>query len=113
MIFHITDKVAWRHAQAAGRYQPPSLAEEGFVHASTAVQVQATAERFFAGRDDLLVLCIDETALGVPLRWELPVTPGGEAEGERFPHVYGPVDLRAVVETRVLRRDAAGHFVWP
>jgi uncharacterized protein (DUF952 family) len=113
MIFHIVDKVAWRHAQAVGRYTPESLGKDGFVHASTATQVRDTAERFFAGRDDLLVLCIDEAALGVPLRWELPVTPAGEAAGERFPHIYGPLDVRAVLEARVLRRDSGGNFVWP
>jgi uncharacterized protein (DUF952 family) len=113
MIFHILDKLAWRHAQADGRYAPESLAREGFVHASTAVQVLATAERFFAGRDDLLVLSIDEAELHVPLRWELPAGSAGEAEGERFPHISGPIDVRAVIEARPLHRAAGGHFVWP
>jgi len=68
-----------------------SLADEGFVHCSFAHQVQPTADRFYRGRGDVLLLEIDPAALTSPVKVE---DPGG---GEPFPHVYGPVNRDAVV----------------
>ena len=46
-IFHITTRPAWDAAQAAGAYEAPSLASEGFIHMSAAHQVAKTANRRF------------------------------------------------------------------
>ena len=45
-----------------------------------------------------MLLTIDSGRLGVPLRFEV----GDPATGELFPHIYGPLDVDAVVATRVL-----------
>ena len=47
-------------AWPAGEYCAPSLAEEGFIHASgDEAQMLRVAARLFAGRTDLLVLDVD------------------------------------------------------
>ena len=97
LLLHITERAAWARAQAEGRYTAPSLDSEGFIHASTPAQVVATAERFYRGRRDLVLLCIDPDRLDVPVRFEAPVTVGSEAPGERFPHIHGAVPVTAVV----------------
>jgi uncharacterized protein (DUF952 family) len=90
-IFHITTAAEWRSAGAAGAYTVASLAEEGFIHTSTAVQLPATAARFYTDVPDLVLLEIDPDAVGPEIRWE-------EAQGGGlFPHIYGPLNLDAVV----------------
>ncbi|WZO97790.1 DUF952 domain-containing protein [Isosphaeraceae bacterium EP7] len=107
-VFHITTRDAWEHALEAGEYRSDTLATEGFIHASTREQVLSTANRFFAGRDDLLVLRIDVSKLASPLRLEL----GADVQ-ELFPHLHGPLNLDAVTGARPLEPDARGHFTGP
>lgn len=90
-LFHLVGRDEWAQAQAAGTYAPASLALEGFIHFSTAEQLAGSAARFFAGRDDLVVVAVDEQRLAATLRFD-PV--GGEA----FPHLYGALNLDAVID---------------
>ena len=102
MIFHLTDPKRWAQSIAEGEHTGSSrgveLADEGFIHCSTAVQWPATVERFSADAGGLLLLHIDETLLDSPLVYER----FGDA-AEPFPHVYGPIPLAAVVEVQRLR----------
>lgn len=104
-IFHLIARADWASARAAGAYAPPSLEAEGFIHFSTRDQLPRSAARFYAGRDDLMVLVVDEARVGPPIRYE-------PAHGELFPHVYGALNLDAVEEALPLRWDG-GAFVMP
>lgn len=99
-ILHITTDAGWAAAQADGRLVSPSLAEEGFIHCSTRAQVEATANRIFRGTGDLLLLEVDVARLTAPLKWERATDVGDE-----FPHIYGPLNLDAVVGTTPLPED--------
>jgi uncharacterized protein (DUF952 family) len=92
-IYHLAIAADWDAAAEAyvGSTLGRSLAEVGFVHCSTAAQVQRVADLFYRGRGDVVLLEIDPERLGVPLRYE--EVPGGE----RFPHVYGPLSRQAVL----------------
>lgn len=109
MILHITTRPEWAAAVAAGAYRPASLAAEGFIHCSTYAQAAATADRYFPGRDDLVLLCIDEARLGTQLRYEAP--PGRPTE--RFPHLYGPLAPAAVVAVIDFPPGPDGRFELP
>ena len=102
-ILHITTPADWQAALEAGLYHAVSLESEGFIHCSIAQQIAATANRFYAGQSDLLLLHIDPQALAAELRWEA-------ADGQDFPHIYGPVNLDAVVEVEAFNPDADGSF---
>ena len=78
----------------AGKYQADSLVTEGFIHCSTAAQVEASGRRHFAGQTGLVVLEIDPGKLRWELRWE------GSSHGGAFPHLYGPLDLDAVISVQ-------------
>jgi uncharacterized protein (DUF952 family) len=104
MIYHIAAGADWEAARAAGAYTADSLASEGFIHCSTAAQVAGTAQRFFAGRQDLVLLEIDPARLTAELRYE-----EGEP-GVLFPHIYGPLDLAAVVAARPFAPGPDGGF---
>jgi uncharacterized protein (DUF952 family) len=92
MLLHITSNAEWAVARDGDRYEAPSLSDEGFIHCSTPEQIVATANRFYARRQDLVVLVVDPERLSAEVRFENTV--GGE---ELFPHVYGAIDVMAVI----------------
>ncbi len=118
LILHITERAAWQAAQAAGEYRAPSLAAQGFIHCATAAQVIAVADAFYRGQAGLVLLGIDPARLAADLRWEPPDPPAGSpapaaAPGERFPHLYGPLNLEAVVRVDDFPPGPDGRFTLP
>jgi uncharacterized protein (DUF952 family) len=107
-IYHITSRPEWEQALAAGFYNAPSLAAEGFIHCSTRAQVLETAERYYQGRSDLVLLNIQTDRLKVPLRYE-----DSHQNGVFFPHIYGPMALEAVVAVTAFPSRPDGLFDWP
>ena len=97
MIFHVTDKITWEAALEKGFFEVPSLLTEGFIHTSKAEQVAGVLQRYYAGRSDLLLLHIDEIKLTSPLKYEL-----APSVNQIFPHIFGPLNIDAVVKTELL-----------
>ena len=93
LIYHITSAEQWQRAQTSGAYRGDTLETEGFIHASIARQVMGTAHRFYRGRSGLVILCIDPARLRSEMRFE------AADDGDHFPHIYGPLNTDAVVET--------------
>ncbi len=95
-IFHLAALADWEAACQAGAYEQSTvdrtLAEEGFIHCSFAAQVQATADRYLLGRDDVVALAIDVAAVSEILRVE-----DTSGRGEEYPHLYGPLPVDAVL----------------
>lgn len=86
-IYRLSERSDWRAAQTSGLYLSADLAIEGFLHTSTAEQVAGVAQRYYAGRADLVLLEIQTRAIQPILRWE------ASTGGESFPHVYGGIPL--------------------
>jgi uncharacterized protein (DUF952 family) len=97
MIYHITTKENWDKALVAGFYEAPSLHTEGFIHNSTAAQVQGVLDRYYAGQTNLVLLHIEETKLTVELKYEL-----APSVNEEFPHIFGVINVDAIVKTEAL-----------
>ena len=96
-IFHIATAADWQAAQASGEYavstRGRTLAEEGFIHASRGDQWQGVRERFYSDIEEPLVLLSIETdLLRSPVVDE--AVPGTD---ETFPHIFGPIEVPAVV----------------
>ena len=93
-LLHLALKADWQAAQANGSYRIStrgmSLEQVGFIHCSWQEQVQATFERCYGDGGAVLLLEIDPTAVNAPLRADAIPT------GELFPHLYGPLPLKAV-----------------
>lgn len=102
MIYHITEPHRWEQSLEDGVHTGSSrdteLADEGFIHCSTAEQWPATVERFYSDVPALLLLHVDEDLLDVSVVYEQL----GDAP-EPFPHAYGPINLTAVVRVERLR----------
>lgn len=97
MIYHVLTEADWEKAKLQGFYEAPSLAAEGFIHTSTAGQVQGVLNRYYKGKTNLLLLHIDESKLSAPLKYEL-----APSVNEEFPHIFGPLNIDAVIKTENL-----------
>jgi len=94
VIFHVTTAAGWQAAKEKGAYTTASLQQEGFIHCSADdVQVKGVLERYFADKTDLVKLVIDTDKLNSRFIYEW-----SPSTADTFPHVYGPVNLDAVVE---------------
>nr|WP_210313759.1 DUF952 domain-containing protein [Rhodopseudomonas rhenobacensis] len=107
-IYKICDASAWREAERQGVFAGSADdLRDGFIHFSTAAQVAGTARKHFAGRSGLFLIAIDADALGEALRWE------ASRDDQLFPHLYGELDLGAVIEVLELPIRADGSHEIP
>jgi uncharacterized protein (DUF952 family) len=105
-IFHLTTRSAWTAARSSGQYSADSLASQGFIHCSSREQVVGVANALFGGQRGLVLLEIDRSRLDSAVRFEA----GTDQPGQIFPHVYGPINLRAVVRVLDYAPGADGKF---
>ena len=110
IIYHITRREDWDQAKAAGEYTVPSLENEGFIHASTLEQVVDTANRYYRGQTELVLLAIDTNQSKAEVRFD-PVYLHGEEQ--KFPHIYGPLNINAVVDVLEFSPQPGGDFSLP
>lgn len=106
-IFHLALEDAWSEAQAAGTYTVSTLgldlSEVGFIHCSQPPQVDAVHAKYYgAVTQPVIRLTIDTDLLTSP--WQLDDVPG---EALPFPHIYGPLNVDAVVSAEPFRGSAS------
>ena len=95
-IYKVLRPAEWADAQARNVFcgSPVDL-RDGFIHFSTAEQLEETISRHFAGERELVVLEVDAGALGDKMKWE------PSRGGALFPHLYGELPLSAVLKWSV------------
>ena len=108
MILHFCPRGDWEEAQAGGSFRAASLETQGFIHCSTPEQVHIPATMLARGRTDIVLLEIDEAALGKPVVWEDGDPP--HPDGIQFPHVYEPIPVTAVIGVYPYPPEPDGTF---
>lgn len=112
IIITTTDEL-WAQAQTAGEYRQSTISEPltkvGFIHATLPGQTMDMIQRHFPERDDILLLVVDASKVASVIKVEAPLS--GRA-GE-YPHVYGPLNLDAVIDVVRLAKDQSGAFKTP
>lgn len=96
ILFHICPWEEWKRAKRQRRYEPESLAVEGFIHAATAADIKKIAKLFFGNRANLVILLIDRELIASLVKEE--VAKHQRLRGKTFPHIYGPIPIKAVVD---------------
>jgi uncharacterized protein (DUF952 family) len=119
-IYKLLTRAEWEAARAEGAYRGSAHdLRDGFIHFSTAAQLEGTARKYFAGVADLVLLAVDTAALaerptphtleqGKAHATPSPL-PGGEGQGEGsrlrwepardgslFPHLYSALPTASV-----------------
>lgn len=107
-FYKILPAPLWREAERAGRFRGSEVdLRDGFIHFSTAGQVEETAHKHFAGQRDLLLISVDADKLGGALQWE------PSRGGALFPHLYGELDLAVVTKVEALPLGPDGRHRFP
>ena len=75
---------------------------DGYIHLSTEAQFAETASKHYVGREGLMSLTVDLSALGDMVVWE------PSRGGQLFPHIYGDLPASAVTARRLFRVDDDG-----
>lgn len=97
-LFHVVEREVWEEALREGGYRwstrGVTVEDEGFVHLSTAEQVQGTLQRFYDGLDPLVVLVVDPELTEAEIRLE-----------DGFFHSYGELPIPSVVDVVTVPAD--------
>ena len=103
MILHLALRRDWDAARDSGSYpwstRGLTLDEVGYVHCSFEHQWRGVRERFYAdlNDDELVLLVVDDSKLSSTV-----VVERLDGAPDDFPHVYGPLEIAAVVDTRAV-----------
>lgn len=107
IIQHITKREQWEKAMLEGVYRGDTLDSQGFIHCSTPQQTVKVANALFLAQKGLVLLCIAANKVQSEIRYE---SAGSE---ERYPHIYGPLNVNAVVKVADFEPAKKGKFVLP
>lgn len=110
-IYKLATEAEWEAALKAEQFEgAPVDIEDGYIHFSTAAQVEETAHKYFRHTEKLLMLVVQIELLEAcadQLKWE------PARNGDLFPHLYAPLPLDAVIELFSLPMDAEGYHEIP
>ena len=107
-VYKILPAVLWHEAERQGVFRgSPVDLQDGFIHFSSAEQAPETAAKHFAGECDLVLLHVDVSRLGNRLKWE------PSRGGALFPHLYGELEVAAVIRVDPLPLAADGRHQFP
>ncbi len=105
-IYKICDQETWRIAQKKGIFKGSGIdLTDGFIHFSTAEQVQETARLHFNGVKDLLLITVNIEKLEI--KWE------PSRNKKLFPHLYSVMPLSNVVSVFELKLDESNNHIFP
>lgn len=107
LIFKIVPRAEWESSTGDYLGSTHDLAD-GFLHFSTEAQLPETLRRYYASRNELMLVAVDPQAFGAALRWEY-----SKSRGEKFPHLYAPLSCDAMKWARPIAIDAMGRFILP
>lgn len=105
-IYHMLPRAEWEAQQGRTHYRPASLQEEGFIHCTgERERLVWVANQFYReSAEPFVILVLDEAGVEPDVRWEA-------ADGHLFPHIYGPLNLDAVVDVIPFPRAQDGEFL--
>lgn len=105
ITFHLTPMDVWVAQRDAQTFVPEAFGREGFIHCTDGEErVIEVGNRYYTGDPrPYCLLSLQRDRLTAPVMYEDP--------DRVYPHIYGPLNLDAVVGVRAVVRDVDGRFV--
>jgi len=89
-IYHVVPEGLWKSFHGSV-FEIENQDAEGFIHCSFAEQIDGVLKRYYSDAKRVVILEIDPSKLKSKLVIE------SSTGGENYPHVYGPINIDAVV----------------
>ena len=106
MILHCMKRETWERVKCERYFGEKSIEAEGFIHCSSVDYMWRVAPNFEDVEDELVLLCIDTDKLEAEVRWE-----DGDNSGRSYPHVYGLINLDAVIAVLPYLKNKDGTWI--
>lgn len=104
-IYKILQISEWQVLKTEGEFSgSPVDIEDGFIHMSTAQQVQGTLDKHYTKGVDLVLAQINASRVNAEIKYEV------SRGGAEFPHIYGDLALNAVGQHWPLTPDNKGRY---
>jgi len=107
VILHVAKRKEWEKAKLEGVYRGDTLDSQGFIHCSNSEQIVKVANNLFHAQKGLVLLCIVTSKVRSKIRYECA---GSE---ELYPHIYGPLNIDAVINVADFEAAKDGKFKLP
>ena len=108
VIYHIAQATDWQKTSTKEEYKCSSLDIEGFIHCSKEEQLLSVANSFYKERKDLVLLGLDTNKIRPRVSFE-----NLEGGSELFPHIYGPINMDAILSVHQFVSGEDGLFSFP
>ena len=106
-IFKIIDKEEWQKAQKTGTDNGSEKdKKDGYIHFSEEEQVSETLKKYYQNKENLILLKVNAFKLE-HLLWEQA------SNGDMYPHLYSPLDIKNVEDHFELSIDNDGTHKLP
>ena len=107
VILHIAKREQWEKAKLEGVYRGDTLDSQGFIHCSTSKQIVEVANALFLAQKGLMLLHIATSRVQSKIRYE------SAGSKELYPHIYGPLNIDAVIKVAPFEPARNGRFTLP
>ena len=107
-IYKILRQAEWTQLQITEVFDgSPDDLRDGFIHLSTAAQLQGTLDKHYRQGDDLILAEINASGLGDGLKYEV------SRGGDEFPHLYDLLLMAKVSRHWALSPGPEGRYAVP
>jgi len=103
-IYKVLTLDGWEQAKTSGSIITEPDKKDGFIHLSTATQLNATLSLYFAKEESVVLLQVDYLQIHNQLKFEKPIQPGNRSSS--FPHYYGDLNTKVIAKIWYLNRGA-------
>lgn len=106
MILHCMQEKVWNKVKDKKSFGKKDVRKYGFIHCSTVAYFWRVAPNFKDIAEPLVLVCIDESKLTSEIRYE-----DSDNCGRYYPHIYGEINMDAVVQVLPFLRDENGNYI--
>ena len=103
-IYKVLTLNEWKQTQTSGQIITELDKKDGFIHLSTANQINATLYLYFAKEEEVVLLQVDLAQKQDQLKFEDTIPLGNRTNS--FPHYYGDININDVSRIWHLNRGA-------
>ena len=102
-IYLLSSEQEYDNAIKQGALIRESIQSEGFIHASPKNQLTRIANKFYTKTIKPLILRVDKDKIAANVKWE-------PATGGLYPHIYGPLNVDAIVDVKKISLNNNGEY---